>query len=244
MSKKPSAELDQALQALGDRLGFGPAPDERALLLRALTHTTWSEGAKTQRADNQRLEFLGDAVLDMLVGEYLYHAYPQAQEGTLSKMRAYIVCEASLAEAALSLGLDKALRLGHGAELSGDRRRPSVLADAYEALLGAVFVSLGLERARELLVQQFGPRMDALQPEDYEDKKSLLQELVQARGPHGISYKLLKVSGPDHQPSFESAACCGKLVLGQGQGHSKKESEIAAAAAALARKEEWLGSIE
>jgi len=244
MNKKRSPAVTDPLTRLGDRLGFGADQRDRLLLIRAMTHPTWSEGAKKGGGDNQRLEFLGDAVLDLLVGEYLFQAYPQAQEGQLSKMRAYIVCEASLVEAARELGLDQALRLGHGAELSGDRERPSVLADAYEAMLGAVFVTLGLERARELVLAQFSRKMDKLSPEDYEDKKSVLQELVQAQVPHGVSYKLLSVSGPDHHPCFESAVYCERLKLGSGQGHSKKESEVAAAAAALANREQWLNRIK
>ena len=242
MVKKRAANPADPINSLGDRLGFGPAP-KRRLLTQALTHPTWSEGSKKGDGDNQRLEFLGDAVLDLLVGEYLYQVYPVAQEGQLSKMRAYIVCEASLAEAALSLGLDHCMRLGHGAELSGDRQRPSVLADAFEAALGAVFVCLGLEKARELVLSQFKTKIDQLQPEDYEDKKSLLQELVQAQVPHGVTYKLLSVSGPDHHPCFESAVYCDRLRLGSGQGHSKKESEAAAAGAALASRGEWLPKI-
>lgn len=231
------------IDALAYRLGF--APEKRHLLLQALTHPAYYEGnRRLQRDDNQRLEFLGDAVLDLLVGDYLYRNYPEAQEGDLSKMRAYIVCEASLAEAALDLGLDRALRLGRGSEAGGDRRRPSVLADAYEAMLGAVYVAYGMERARELLLMQFGDKISSLQPEDYADKKSLLQELVQANGMHGVSYRLLGVSGPDHEPRFESGAYCGKLLLGKGHGSSKKESEVAAAVAALTMKEKWLPQLE
>ena len=232
-----------AINTLAQRLGF--AAEKRQLLLQALTHPAYYEGnRRLNQGDNQRLEFLGDAVLDLLVGEYLYRNYPEAQEGDLSKMRAYIVCEASLAEAALDLGLDQALRLGRGSEAGGDRRRPSVLADAYEAMIGAVYVAYGMERARQLLLRQVGDRISSLQPEEYADKKSLLQELVQANGMHGVSYRLLNVSGPDHEPRFESGAYCGKLLLGKGQGGSKKESEVAAAVAALTMKEKWLSQLD
>lgn len=243
MKKTKQEGKTEAWRQLADKLGF----DEKnaPVLMQALTHPAFYEGNRSHNAgDNQRLEFLGDAVLDLLIGEYLYHAYPEAQEGDLSKMRAYIVCEASLAEAALDLGVDQALRLGRGSEAGGDRKRPSVLADAYEAVIGAVFVAQGAPAARKLLLAQFADKMDRLTPDDYEDKKSLLQELVQSRAPHGVSYKLLATSGPDHQPHFESGVFCGKLLLGRGHGGSKKESELAAAVAALAAQSSWLERIQ
>ena len=228
---------------LGRQLGFGE--EDLPVLVQALTHPAFFEGSRhPKEGDNQRLEFLGDAVLDLIAGDYLYRAYPEAQEGDLSKMRAFIVCEASLAEAAVSLGVDKCLRLGHGSEAGGDRRRPSVLADAFEAVIGAVFICHGYAAARDLFLTQFKDKMDSLTPEDYEDKKSLLQEIVQARVPHGVSYKLLGSSGPDHAPTFESAVYCGRLMLGKGTGRSKKESEVVAAAAALKDKDSWLDGIE
>ena len=241
MTKASHAYAPEALGKLAQRLGFAlPVPP---LLIQALTHPAFFEGQKGQHKDNQRLEFLGDAVLDLLVGEYLFRTYPEAQEGELSKMRAYIVCEASLAAAARELGLDACLRLGRGSEASGDRQRPSVLADAYEAVVGAVFVTMGLDQAKEMILCQFGQKMEKLTPEDYEDKKSTLQELVQSRVPHGVTYHLLGQTGPDHQPRFSSAVYCGKLELGRGEGGSKKESEVAAAAAALRNKKQWLAQI-
>ena len=242
MAKKKKEELRDAFLTLAERLDFAPA--EQALLRQALTHPAYFEGVRHEgEGDNQRLEFLGDAVLDILVGEYLYQIYPEAQEGDLSKMRAYIVCEASLADAAIALGVDQALRLGRGSEAGGDRQRPSVLADAYEAVTGAVFVAHGFEAAKDFLLSQFAEKMDTLSPEDYEDKKSLLQQLVQARVTYGVSYKLLEKSGVDHCPRFVSGVYCGKRFLGSGEGGSKKESEVAAAAEALAHKEDWLEAL-
>ena len=237
-----SPAVRRAGLALAARLGLNE--DELPVLQQALTHPAWFEGNRHPgQSDNQRLEFLGDAVLDLIAGEYLYRAHPQAREGALSKMRAFIVCEASLAAAAQELGVDAALRLGHGSEIGGDRQRPSVLADAFEAVIGALFLLRGYGRARELFVQLFGDKMDKLSREDYEDKKSLLQELVQAAGPHGVSYKLLERSGPVHAPTFTSAALCGGRQLGVGSGRTKKESEVAAAAAALAQQSQWLGKL-
>ena len=240
--EKPNKRYDpKALARLAQRLSF---PGEQlALLQQALTHPAFFEGHLGNREDNQRLEFLGDAVLDMIIGGYLFRRYPEAQEGQLSKMRAFIVCEASLSKAALELGLDSGLRLGRGSEASGDRQRPSVLADAYEAVVGAIFTVQGFDAAQHLLVEQFREKMDSLTPEDYEDKKSLLQELVQAKVAHGVNYKLLEQTGPSHKPRFVSAAFCNGVQLGQGEGGSKKESEMMAAAAALTDRERWLPEI-
>ncbi|MBQ6808269.1 MAG: ribonuclease III [Firmicutes bacterium] len=241
MEKQNTAYDPAALEQLAEKLSF--PREERALLQQALTHPAFYEGHSGGRGDNQRLEFLGDGVLDMIVGAYLYQRYPEAHEGDLSKMRAFIVCEASLGEAALELGLERCLRLGRGSEANGDRLRPSVLGDAYEAVVGAVFICQGFSAAEKMLLDQFRERMDRLQPEDYEDKKSLLQEFVQAKVAHGVSYKLLSQSGPSHKPRFVSAAFCNGVQLGQGEGGSKKESEMAAAAEALSDRERWLPEI-
>ena len=243
--KRSQDDDPQALKDLAEKLGF--TGDNIAVLRLALTHSTYFEGSrhgsKTGDDDNQRLEFLGDAVLDLIVGEYLYHRYPEAREGELSKMRAYLVCEASLSAIAKKLGLEKRLRMGRGAESGGDRYRPSVQADPFEAVIGAVFLTQGYQQTSELLLSLLGEQMDKLSPADYEDKKSLLQELVQSKTPHGVIYKVLSHSGPDHQPHFESGVYCGKLLLGRGEGGSKKESEVAAAAAALKDKQQWINDI-
>ncbi len=235
----------QKLSYLAEMLDF---PLERLDLLRqAVTHPAFFEGQKhggRRPLDNQRLEYLGDAVLDLVIGEYLYHAYPNAREGELSKMRAVIVCEASLAAQAQKLGLDETLRLGRGSELSGDRHRPSILADAFEAVTGALFEVGGLDKAQRFLYTQFKDKMDRLSAADYEDKKSLLQEIVQKYSPKGVTYKLLDTQGPDHAPSFESGAYWGKILLASGKGSSKKESEQAAAQAALANKQVWLDKVK
>jgi ribonuclease-3 len=222
----------------------GFPPQKKALLVRALTQPTYFEGVKQEiPEDNQRLEFLGDAVLDMLVGEYLYHAYPAAREGDLSKMRAALVCESALALLAQEIGLGKLLRLGKGGEASGDRQRPSVLADAFEALVGAIYEAQGFAAAQCFIEKHFAPAIQKLTRDDFEDKKSLLQELVQRDSGYGVSYKTLTVDGPDHAPRFESGAYCGEKMLGRGWGGSKKESEQAAAAAALASQSKWLPAI-
>ena len=219
----------------------GFPPEKRKLLTQALTHPTFFEGAKQETPeDNQRLEFLGDAILDMVVGEYLYHTYPAAREGELSKMRAALVCESALALLAKELNLGQFLKLGKGGEASGDRERPSVLADAFEALIGAFYEAAGFNATKSFIEKHFAPIIAKLTRDDYEDKKSLLQELTQREMNCGVSYKTLSMDGPDHAPRFESGAYYGTHLLGRGWGGSKKESEQAAAAAALASQGKWL----
>jgi len=238
-SNSNNEDIGQEIYSLAERLDFPVA--QISLLTQALTHPTFFEGMKPEKSgDNQRLEFLGDAVLDLLVGEYLYFHYPHVHEGELTKMRSVIVCEASIAAQAVNLGFGEVLRMGRGALASGDRGRPSILADAFEAVLGAIYVVKGLDAARQLIINQFGTVMDKLRKEDYEDKKSLLQELAQRELSCGVQYKLLAAEGPDHAPIFVSAAYCGKKMIGQGKGGSKKESEVQAAAEALERRSEWL----
>ncbi|MCL1976040.1 MAG: ribonuclease III [Firmicutes bacterium] len=220
---------------------IGFPPEKKTLLIQALTHPTYFEGARQEiPEDNQRLEFLGDAILDMVVGEYLYHAYPTVREGDLSKMRAALVCEPALALLAKELNLGQLLRLGKGGEASGDRERPSVLADAFEALVGAIYEATGFMAVSYFIEKHFAPAAEQLTRDDFEDKKSLLQELVQREVSCGVSYKILSMDGPDHAPRFESGAYCGIKLLGKGWGGSKKESEQAAAAAALASQGKWL----
>jgi ribonuclease-3 len=219
----------------------GFPPEKKKLLVQALTHPTFFEGMKRELPeDNQRLEFLGDAVLDMVVGEYLYHAYPAAHEGDLSKMRAALVCESALALLAREMDLGRLLRLGKGGEASGDRERPSVLADAFEALVGAIYEAHGFAAAQAFIQKLFAPAVDKLTRDDFEDKKSLLQELAQRETGCGVVYGILSTEGPDHAPRFESGAYCGGKLVGRGWGGSKKESEQAAAAAALATQSKWL----
>lgn len=230
-------QLDQII-LLGERLTF--PENELSLLEQALTHPTFFEGVKKdERQDNQRLEYLGDAVLDMLVGEYLYRNYTQAREGDLTKMRATIVCEASLAKAAAGFGIGEALLLGKGAEAAGDRERPSVLADAFEAVLGAIYMTKGIEAARDFIIEQFSEQMKDLRREDYEDAKSLLQEHIQTYGEAHIHYEMLEAHGPGHAPVFTMGVFLGQRLLAQASAQNKKEAEQLCARKALGNKQKW-----
>jgi ribonuclease-3 len=217
--------------ALAERLGWTVREPE--LLELALTHRSFATEHGT-RAHYERLEFLGDAVLGVLVAEWLYRRYPDLPEGELSRRKSFLVSASVLAKLAGNLGLGELLRLGVGEERSRGRRKPSLLADAFEAVLGALFLDGGLAAARgavEPLLETLAaenPRMSAA------DAKTELQELVQARGwplPH---YTVAAESGPEHEKSFAVQCAVGEELLGVGQGSSKKQGEQNAARAALA----------
>lgn len=233
-------ERQQELAALARALGL---PAEATTLLDvALTHPTYAyEHPRRVVAHNQRLEFLGDAVVGLLVGEYLYRQYPDLSEGDLTRMRAAVVCEATLARRAGELGLGRYLLLGRGEEMGGGRERASTLADAFEAVAAAVYLSAGLEAARSFVLGQLEQEVAALTPGAYGDYKTVLQELVQKHYEDNVSYVLLSESGPDHAKTFQAGVSFRGRLLATGRGRSKKEAEQQAARQALER---WPATME
>ncbi len=204
-------------------------------LAQALTHPSFANERKSgPRVDYQRLEFLGDAVLQLVVSDALFRRYPEAAEGELSRMRASIVRTESLAEFARSVRLGEALRVGRGAESSGDREQAPVLADALEAVIGAVFLDAGFEAARSLIERFVAAAIDERARLRGRDPKSALQERTQSGGLDSIAYHVVDVSGPSHRPEFVVEVAIGDRVLGRGRGSSKKLAEQAAAELALA----------
>lgn len=202
----------------------------------ALTHSSFSSEGKGRPANNQRLEFLGDAVLELVVSEYLYNSFPAHSEGELTKLRASIVCEASLARVARKLDLGAFLCMGRGEEISGGRERPSILADAFESLLGAVYLDGGLKAARRLVLNQLGEVVsDVLEGRVDRDYKTELQEILQKKSNSPVSYVILKEEGPPHNRFFTAGVLFLGKQLGTGAGHSKKEAEQQAARHALER---------
>lgn len=200
----------------------------------ALTHPTFAfEHKHLNWEHNQRMEFLGDAVIGLVVAEYLYHTFPGCSEGDLTKMRAAIVCEPTLAHRARRLELGSYLLLGRGEELTGGRDRASILADAFEAVVGAIFLEAGLEAARDFVVRELGDDLQSLVPGEYKDYKTLLQELVQKRFEENVSYTILAETGPDHDKRFEAGVRFRDRLLAKGTGRSKKEAEQQAARKAL-----------
>lgn len=234
MTVKKIEELMKVLEDLGIKV------KNVSLLTQALTHPTYVfEHKKQKLSHNQRLEFLGDAVLGLVMGEYLYQEFPNKPEGDLTKMRAAVVCESSLAEQAKALNLGKYLFLGRGEELSGGRERNSVLADAFEAVTGAIYLDCGLETAKKFLVGRLSHTVKNLDFTDFGDYKTMLQELVQKYDDEGVSYTILHESGPDHQKSFLAGVLYREQILAKGVGNNKKEAEQRAAQAALKDIENW-----
>ena len=222
---------DDELQALEARLGHVFADPSRVRL--ALTHR--SSVAK-QSEHNETLEFLGDSVLGLAISELLLRAWPDANEGQLSKRRAALVNEASLAAKAEQLDLGPLIQLGRGEEKTGGRQKRSILADAYEAILGAVFLDAGFEAAQAVVARDFAVDV-TLPPVDDTEAKTRLQELTQRLFRAAPEYTLLRATGPDHAKDFETHVAIAGRVLGQGRGGSKKVAEQAAAREALAALE-------
>ncbi len=208
------------------------------LLEQALTHSSFTyENRQNGLENNQRLEFLGDAVLELVISDYLYRSHPALDEGSLTKLRASVVCEASLARAARELGLGSCLLMGKGEGRSGGRERPSILADAFEALLGAVYLDQGLGKAGELAVQFLSPVIkDVLEGRLERDYKTELQEFVQQRNGEQVQYVILKEEGPDHHKIFTAGVLYRGKLAGSGTGRSKKDAEQQAAKSALLKQ--------
>lgn len=200
----------------------------------ALTHSSFAHERGHRRLHNERLEFLGDAVLELIISDYLYRKYPQLSEGKLTKLRADLVCEASLAKIAYGLNLGQYMRLGKGEIVGGGASRPSLLADTIEALLGAHYLDWGFEVSREKVLELFNPILQELQEGHLRrDFKTLLQEFTQARYAITPGYRIVRESGPDHEKTFAAEVMLAADVVGAGEGRSKKEAEQAAA------KEAW-----
>jgi ribonuclease-3 len=206
------------------------------LLRLALTHPSVAHEAPGSVPHNQRLEFLGDAVLSLVLTRELYEKFPALGEGPLTKARAQMVNRRALAAQARELGLGRHLIVSRGEETSGGRERPSALADAFEALLGAIQIDGGHEAAREFVLRCFGGALGELTAApNLENPKGELQEILQARSPNAPRYEVTASSGPDHDRMFECAVFHDGVELGRGTGKSKKEAESHAALAALAR---------
>ena len=215
--------LSQCMDKLGYRF------QNEGLLRRALTHSSLAVEQHRMGEDNERLEYLGDAVLEHLVSRYLFDAYPEMREGALTRLRSSLVCEGALSAAARLLGLGDHLLLSRGEEQCGGRDKDSILSDAFEAVLAAVYLDGGLPAAREVVLRLIGDCS-----EDGEtDAKSALQEYVQAQGRDMPTYEILGEDGPPHERLFTAAVLIDGEEKARGSGKSKKRAEQEAAAAAL-----------
>jgi ribonuclease III len=210
---------------------------DRNILVQALRHASWCNEQAEAVEDNERLEFLGDAVLDLVVGHRLMTRYPQLREGELSVTRAQVVSEAGLSEVAAQLGLGDWLMLGKGEEKSGGRTKPSILADAFEAILAAVFVDGGFAAAEQMAVRLLAHRIETVQFKGFFDYKTRLQEMLQARRKATPTYRVVAEHGPDHDKRFVVTVTVGDTEWARAIGKSKKEAEQLAAAEAHMRIE-------
>ena len=222
------------METLEKKLGY--TFRDPSLLRAALYHSSYAnEHRCCGVSSNERLEFLGDAVLGLVTADYLYHKHPDLPEGDLTRMRAALVCEESLYEVAQRLGLGSELRLGKGEEAGGGRQRPSILADATESVFAAVYLDGGMEAARALIHRVLlDKEREELVEERRRDYKTELQELVQRRNDQVLRYELAGSSGPDHAKEFTFRVTLNGTAVGEGTGRSKKEAEQSAACAALA----------
>ena len=224
----------QELLILARRLGVEFR--DLSLLQQALTHTSFANESKEDIVHNERLEFLGDAVLELASSTYLYTHFPEMPEGQLTKTRASIVCSATLARLAAGLQLGDYLLLGHGEEMGGGRTRQTNLEDTFESVIGAVYLDQGWEPARDYVMRQLMPEFEkAAHGTILKDYKTILQEKVYRKEGQSVAYELVDESGPDHDKSFTVQVCITGRVMGRGTGHSKKEAEQQAAREALGK---------
>ena len=213
--------------------GLGYTFRNKALLENALTHSSYAnENRERHLPDNERLEFLGDSILGFVVAEYLYRNFPDNPEGELTRIRADLVCERNLAEAAATIELGSYLLLGHGEEQGGGRKRDSIVSDAMESVIAASFMDGGFAAAKEIIDRLILSNIPKGRPRNF-DYKTAFQELVQRKKDQQIHYELTGESGPDHDKHFEVEVLLNGKAVGHGVGSSKKRAEQAAAEAAI-----------
>lgn len=219
-------KLNERLKRLEEAAGYRFR--DAGLLLHALTHSSYANERRWDKSGcNERLEFLGDAVLELVTSDFLYGAYPDMPEGEMTKLRASLVCEPTLDFCARQFSLEDYLLLGKGEELTGGRKRPSVVSDAMEALIGAIYLDGGLASAKEFIYRFV--LNDIEHKKLFYDSKTILQETVQAHSDGELAYVLVGESGPDHNKSFEVCVTLAGREIGRGRGRSKKAAEQIAA---------------
>ncbi|KXG79004.1 ribonuclease III [Thermotalea metallivorans] len=223
----------ECLKELEMKLGY--QFHNRKLLSESLTHSSYAnEHKKKHMKYNERLEFLGDAVLSIVISDYLYNHLSTLQEGELTKIRASIVCEPSLATCSKKMDIGKFILLGKGEDVTGGRERVSILADTFEAIIGAIYLDGGLEKAKHFILESLKDIIDdAIHGRIHQDYKTHLQELIQSENSEKITYEVIGEEGPDHDKVFHVHVKIGDKIVGTGSGKSKKEAEQNAAKEAL-----------
>ena len=219
------------MNILEEKLGY--TFKNSKLLANALTHSSYANEARNGITSNERLEFLGDSVLSLIVSDYLFKEFSNIPEGELTKLRASLVCEKSLCGFSRELELGKYLKLGKGEDKNGGRDRDSILADAFEALLAAIYLDGGMEAARKHVINFVLRELKQTDDEVFKDYKTALQEIIQRNPEESVTYILTGESGPDHNKVFEVEVHLNSNVIGKGSGSSKKRAEQMAAKQAL-----------
>lgn len=203
------------------------------LLKNALTHSSYANEVRSGTSSNERLEFLGDSVLSLIVSDYIYKEFPKLPEGELTRMRAALVCEKSLCGFSRELNLGEYLLLGKGEDHNGGRERDSILADAFEAVLAAIYLDGGMEAARRHVMNFVLRGLEGGKDDVFKDYKTALQEIIQRNPEEAVSYILTEENGPDHDKRFTVEVRLNSNVIGTGTGKNKKQAEQAAAKQAL-----------
>ncbi len=219
------------LSILEEKIGY--KFKNRKFLEIGVTHSSYANETKEKVTYNERQEFLGDAVLSIIVSDYIFENYTKLPEGELTKLRASLVCEKSLCGFANEIELGSFLRLGHGEELMGGRERPSILADAFEAVLAAIYLDGGIEPATKHVLRFVVKALEHVENAPFKDYKTALQEIIQRNPEERLTYALVGESGPDHDKRFEVDVMLNSNVIGHGIGKSKKAAEQIAAKEAL-----------
>jgi ribonuclease-3 len=209
---------------------------DKKLLKTALSHSSYAHETKGQES-NERIEYLGDAVLELVISEYLYSNYQKLTEGEMTKTRAYTVCEESLSKVANNYGFSDFLLVGGSEEAMGGRFRQSLLADAVEALIGAIYLDGGIEEVKNFIIPNLKNTIEEYIKEGNRDYKTQLQEKLQKNGDVKIEYNIIEENGPAHEKYFKVSVSCNGKVIGTGEGKSKKEAEMEAARIGLMKSE-------
>lgn len=230
--------MDEELGRLEEKIAY--RFQDRKLLRQALTHSSYANEMKINRYENyERLEFLGDAVLELVSSDFLFREQTKTAEGELTKLRASMVCEPALAYCAREFSLEEFIFLGRGEETTGGRGRDSIVSDVMEALIGAIYLDGGLEEASAFIHRFILSDLENKQL--FYDAKTILQEIVQRENAGDLQYKLVKEEGPQHDKIFEVEAYVGGKKVGEGSGHSKKAAQQQAAYRALCARSKWGG---
>lgn len=219
------------MNSLEEKLGY--KFKNRKLLENALMHSSYANEVRNGTTSNERLEFLGDSVLSIIVSDYIYKNFPKLPEGELTRMRASLVCEKTLCTFSRELGVGEYLMLGKGEDKGGGRERDSILADAFEAILAAIYLDGGMEPARNHALRFIMSELNHTEDEGFKDYKTALQEIIQRNPEEAVNYILTGESGPDHDKRFTVEVHLNSNVIGKGSGRNKKQAEQMAAKQAL-----------